>query len=172
MAQVPAVVERQVQRMVTERTAAYEIESKRQRSEIARLRGDNNAMHSKVADFSNRVTFLERKHDELYARFQKMLRMMSEAFRRAVEALVSFAKAKLLRDFTDDHLRDIVGFVKSAQNVGDAIDSLKIFSRPLLDDREYSRATGKLDELNTDFDRYKDRYKEIAEPRRGGGLRR
>lgn len=172
MAQVPAVVERQVQRMVTERTAAYEIESKRQRSEIARLRGDNNAMHSKVADFSNRVTFLERKHDELYARFQKMLRMMSEAFRRAVEALVSFAKAKLLRDFTDDHLRDIVGFVKSAQNVGDAINSLKIFSRPLLDDREYSRATGKLDELNTDFDRYEERYKEIAEPRRGGGLRR
>lgn len=172
MAQVPVVVERQVQRMVTERTAAYEIESERQRSEIARLRGDNNAMHSKVAYFSNRVTFLERKHDELYARFQKMLRMMSEAFRRAVEALVSFAKAKLLRDFTDDHLRDIVGFVKSAQNIGDAIDSLKIFSRPLLDDREYSRATGKLDELNTDFDRYEEHYKEIAEPRRGGGLRR
>ncbi len=97
---------------------------------------------------------------------------MAEAFRRAVEALVSFAKAKLLRDFTDDHLRDIVGFVKSAPNVGNAIDSLKIFSRPLLDDREYSRATDKLDELNTDFDCYERRYTEIAEPRRSGGQRR
>lgn len=172
MAQVPAVIERQVQRIVTERTTAYEAESKRQLAEIARLRGENNAMHSKAADFGNRITLLERKHDELYARFQKMLRMMSEAFRRAVEALVSFARAKLLRDFTDDHLRAIMGFVKSAPNIGSAIDSLKVFSRPLLDDREYSRATDKLDELDTDFDRYEQRYKEIAEPRRGGGMRR
>ena len=116
--------------------------------------------------------FLERKHDELYARFQKMLRMMSEAFRRAVEALVSFARAKLLRDFTDDHLRDILGYVKSVPDVRNAIDSLKVFSCPLLDDREYSRATDKLDELNTDFDRYELRYKESIEPRRGGGFRR
>ncbi len=53
MAQVPAVIESNVRRIVAERTAGYEAEAGRRRDEIARLAGENNALRTDGADYRN-----------------------------------------------------------------------------------------------------------------------
>ena len=72
--------------------------------------------------------------------------MLERRLREATTALIEFSRS-VLKEFTMSHRKKIAEYHADAPNVKDAVHTLKVFTRPHLDNRQYEKGSKELDRL-------------------------
>ncbi len=79
-----------------------------------------------------------------------MLDMLQEKLREAIKILIEFSKS-VLRDFSIRHRVTIVEYLADSPGIRNAAQSIKVFARPFLDDRQFDKGSKELDRLTSNF---------------------
>ncbi len=99
---------------------------------------------------SMRIERLEQEKNDLHARIKAMLDLLQEKLREAIKVLIEFSKS-VLREFSIRHRDTIVEYLAYSPDVRNAAQSIKVFARPFLDDRQFEKGSKELDRLTSNF---------------------
>ena len=97
-----------------------------------------------------RIERLEREKNYLLARLKAMFDMLHEKLKKAVRAFMEFSKS-VLREFSIRHRDTIVEYLADSPDVRNAAHTLRVFARPLLDNRQFDKGSKELDCLTSNF---------------------
>lgn len=110
----------------------------------------SNKYRSLESSSSMRIERLEQEKNDLLARIKAMLDLLHEKLREAVKVLIEFSKS-VLREFSIRHRDTIVEYLADSPDVRNAAQSIKIFARPFLDNRQFDKGRKELDRLTSNF---------------------
>ena len=116
-----------------------------QKLQTLRQQYDNLETYSK-----NRIQKVEREKADLFKCIDEIMKLVSVALQKAVQAVVEFSRS-ILREFRESQFIEIMGFIRQYEKPKDAAELVKTFARPYLNDFQQGRMTRKLDELTDNF---------------------
>lgn len=158
VAQIPVLAEQHAITIIEKNDAQHEVEVRKLRKQhndhILSLRSEYDRL-SKVyrnLDSSLNSTFkrLEREKFDLIARIKAMLDMLNEALREAVRVVVEFSRSAL-KEFSMRYREAVVDYLSTTPDVRGAANSVKVFARPFLDDRQFDKGSKEVDRLTSNF---------------------
>ncbi len=79
-----------------------------------------------------------------------MLDMLHEKLKEAARVFIEFSRS-VLREFSIMHRDTIVEYLANRPDVRNAAQSIKVFVRPLLDNRQFDKGSKELDRLTSNF---------------------
>ena len=79
-----------------------------------------------------------------------MLDLLQEKLREAVKVLIVFSKS-VLRVFSIRHRDTIVEYLADSPDIRNTAQSIKVFARPFLDNRQFDKESKELDRLTSNF---------------------
>ena len=88
---------------------------------------------------------LKQEYQTLKDRIDKFLESFSEIVRKAIKAVISFAKSKMYTEFSRDHKEAVVKCLNAYTVPEDMAHNLKVFTVPFLTDREHEKGSKELD---------------------------
>ena len=88
---------------------------------------------------------LKQEYQTLKDRLDKFLESFSEAVKKAIKAVISFAKSKIYSEFSRDHKEAVVNCLNAYTVPEDMAHNLKVFTVPFLTDREHEKGSKELD---------------------------
>lgn len=110
----------------------------------------SNKYRSLESSSSMRIERLEQEKNDLLARIKAMLDLLHEKLREAVKVLIEYSRS-VLREFSIRHRDTIVEYLAYSPDVRNAAQSIKIFARPFLDNRQFDKGRKELDRLTSNF---------------------
>ena len=97
-----------------------------------------------------RIERLERDKNDLLARIKAMLDMLHWKLKEAVKVFMEFSKSVLM-EFSIRHRDTIVEYLADSSDVRNAAHTLKVFTRPFLDNRQFDKVSKELERLTSNF---------------------
>ncbi len=97
-----------------------------------------------------RIEKLEQEKNNLLSRIKAMLDMLHEKLKEAARVFIEFSRS-VLREFSIMHRDTIVEYLANRPDVRNAAQSIKVFVRPLLDNRQFDKGSKELDRLTSNF---------------------
>ena len=160
------IAELEVQRIEKQKAIAI-IEKKEAQHEVEKQKirkqhtDELNAIQAKYNELSktyrnlestsnSRIERLEFEKADLLARIKAMLEMLERRLREAITALIEFSRS-VFKEFTMSHREKITEYLADAPNVQDAAHTLKVFTRPHLDNRQFKKGSKELDRLTSNL---------------------
>ncbi len=158
VAQIPKLAEERALMVIAKKEILHEKEVKKLRKQhtdaFSSLQSEYDALSNKYRSLESssalRIERLEQEKNDLLARIKAMLDMLQEKLREAVKVLIEFSKS-VLRDFSIRHRDTIVEYLADSPDVRNAAQSIKIFARPFLDNRQFDKGSKELDRLTSNF---------------------
>lgn len=158
VAQIPKLAEERALMVIAKKEILHEKEVKKLRKQhtdtLSSLQSEYDALSNKYRSLESssamRIERLEQEKNDLLARIKAMLDMLQEKLREAVKVLIEFSKS-ILRDFSIRHCDTIVEYLADSPDVRNAAQSIKIFARPFLDNRQFDKGSKELDRLTSNF---------------------
>lgn len=185
MKQQVALLSEKIAQGVAERTAELEKACERER-QIAELRLDeynkliqsyNRLLKKSQSDKKSYETALSQKNciiANLISAFQKAIELLDSVCRKALKAVIDFAKKPIARRFTYEQACAVNEFLDTGSDRREAADTLITLSRPFLTENEYTKGRQEVQNVENDFPAYQrmlQRQEErIASPRHGRRL--
>ena len=151
---------------VAERTAELEKACERER-QIAELRLDeynkltqsyNRLLKKSQNDKKSYETALSQKDciiANLISAFQKAIELLDTVCRKALKAVIDFAKKPIARRFTYEQACAVNDFLDMGSDRQGAADTLITLSRPFLTENEYTRGRQEVQNVASNFAEYK-----------------
>ena len=87
---------------------------------------------------------------DLLARIKAMLEMLERKFREAVTAVIEYSRS-IFKEFTMSHRERIVEYLADLPNPKEAVNTLKAFARPHLNNRQYGKGSKELDRFTSNL---------------------
>lgn len=158
VAQIPKLAEERALMVIAKKEILHEKEVKKLRKQhtdtLSSLQSEYDALSNKYRSLESssamRIERLEQEKNDLLARIKAMLDMLQEKLREAVKVLIEFSKS-VLKDFSIRHRDTIVEYLADSPDVRNAAQSIKIFARPFLDNRQFDKGSKELDRLTSNF---------------------
>lgn len=185
MKQQVALLPEKIAQGVAERTAELEKACERERR-IAELRLNeynkltqsyNRLLKKSQSDKKSYETALSQKDciiANLISAFQKAIDLLDVVCRKALKAVIDFAKKPAARRFTYEQACAVNEFLDTGSDRREAADTLITLSRPFLTENEYTKGRQEVQNVENDFPAYQrmlQRQEErIASPRHGRRL--
>jgi hypothetical protein len=185
MKQQVALLPEKIAQGVAERTAELEKACERERR-IAELRLNeynkltqsyNRLLKKSQSDKKSYETALSQKDciiANLISAFQKAIDLLDVVCRKAMKAVIDFAKKPIARRFTYEQACAVNEFLDTGSDRREAADTLITLSRPFLTENEYTKGRQEVQNVENDFPAYQrmlQRQEErIASPRHGRRL--
>lgn len=158
VAQIPKLAEEHAIMVIAKKEILHEKEMQKLRKQhtdtLSSLQSEYDALakeyRSLESSSSMRIERLEQEKNDLLARIKAMLDLLQEKLREAVKVLIEFSKS-VLREFSIRHRDTIVEYLTDSPDVRNAVQSIKVFARPFLDDRQFDKGSKELDSLTSNF---------------------
>jgi len=158
VAQIPKLAEEHAIMVIAKKEILHEKEMQKLRKQhtdtLSSLQVQYDALakeyRSLESSSSMRIERLEQEKNDLLARIKAMLDLLQEKLREAVKVLIEFSKS-VLREFSIRHRDTIVEYLTDSPDVRNAVQSIKVFARPFLDDRQFDKGSKELDSLTSNF---------------------
>jgi len=158
VAQIPKLAEERALLVIAKKEILHEKEVQRLRKQhtdaFSSLQSEYVALSNKYRSLESssalRIERLEQEKSDLLARIKAMLDMLQEKLREAVKILIEFSKSEL-REFSIRHRDTIVEYLAGSPDVRNATQSIKVFARPFIDNRQFDKVSKELDRLTSNF---------------------
>ncbi|WMI41429.1 hypothetical protein [Parabacteroides distasonis] len=158
VAQIPKLAEERALMVMAKKEILHEKEVKKLRKQhidaLSSLHSEYDALSNKYRSLesssSMRIERLEQEKNDILARIKAMLDMLQEKLREAVKVLIEFSKS-VLKDFSIRHRDTIVEYLSDSPDIRNAAQSIKVFARPFLDNRQFDKGSKELDRLTSNF---------------------
>lgn len=185
MRQQMALLPEKIAQGVAERTAELEKVCERERR-IAEVRlvennkltqSYNSLLKKSQNDKKSYEAALSQKNcimANLISAFQKAIELLDVVCRKALKAVIDFAKKPIARRFTYEQACAVNDFLDVGSDRRGAADTLITLSRPFLTENEYTKGRQEVQNVENDFSPYKrmlqSQEEKIASPRHGRRL--
>ena len=158
IAQLPILAEQKALTIIEKKEAQHEVELKKIRKqhtdELAAVQTQYSELSKAYRDLETssnmRIERLEFEKSDILARLKAMLEMLERRLRDAIVAVIEYSRS-IFKEFTMTHRETIAEYLADAPNVQDAAHTLKVFTRPHLDNRQYQKGSKELDRLTSNL---------------------
>ncbi len=156
VAQIPKLAEERALMVIAKKEILHEKEVKKLRKQhtdtLSSLQSQYDALakeyHSLESATATRIERLEQEKNDLLARIKAMLDMLHEKLKEAVRVFIEFSRS-VLREFSIMHRDTIVEYLADSPDVRNTAQSIKVFARPFLDDRQCDKGSKELARLTS-----------------------
>lgn len=158
LAQIPKFAEERALMVIAKKEILHEKEVQKLRKQhtdtLSSLQLQYDALSKEYRSLESssamRIERLEQEKSDLLARIRTMLDMLQEKLRKAVKILIEFSRS-VLKEFSIRHRDTIVEYLADSTAVRNAAQSIKVFARPFLDNRQFDKGSKELDRLTSNF---------------------
>lgn len=98
----------------------------------------------------DRIERLENEKADLMARIQAMLDLLMDALKEAVRVVIEFSRS-VFKEFTKRHRETLAEYLVTTDNPAKAVNEIKAFTRPFLNDRQFEKGSRELDRFVSNF---------------------
>ena len=158
VAQIPKLAEERALMVIAKKEILQEKEVQKLRKQhtdaFSSHQSECDALSNKYRSLESssalRIERLEQEKNDLLARIKAMLDLLQEKLREAVKVLIVFSKS-VLRVFSIRHRDTIVEYLADSPDIRNTAQSIKVFARPFLDNRQFDKESKELDRLTSNF---------------------
>ena len=158
VAQIPKLAEERALMVIAKKEILHEKEVQKLRKQhtdtLSSLQSQYDALakeyHSLESATATRIERLEQEKNDLLTRIKAMLDMLHEKLKEAVRVFIEFSRS-VLRVFSIRHRDTIVEYLADCPDVRNAAQSIKVFARPFLENRQFDKGQKELDRLTSNF---------------------